>query len=344
MVLFADVAAAVDIDGGERLGVVEKDIAAALEPDLAREAAGDLGLDAVFVKDGHAPGVEFGALDQGFGHIVQVLDDLLVHLFIVDGQQRDIVGEEIADDAGEDIHILVDQSGRWRLLHLADQGLPGPDQVIEVGAEHGLIPALGDGADDQTESLRLDGAAELFEAGALAAVGDLARDPDHIVIGDQDQKTPRQGDLGGHPRPLAGNRLLGHLHQDRLAGAQLRLAVIAAVMVLTLVIIVVAASAPARSVDGVSGEDLVEGGEILADIGKMEKGVLVEADVDKGGLHALDHLGDLAVIDVADHAFIFGFFEIELSQPPVFKDCDARFADGDVDDNFFFHGTSFLTL
>ncbi len=56
--LLADVATGVDVDGGERLGLVDDEVAAALEPDLALGGPLELLLDAVGVEDGLLAGVE----------------------------------------------------------------------------------------------------------------------------------------------------------------------------------------------------------------------------------------------------------------------------------------------
>ena len=51
LALLADVAAGVDVDDRQRLGVVDDDVAARLEPDLALQRLGDLRLDAEALED-----------------------------------------------------------------------------------------------------------------------------------------------------------------------------------------------------------------------------------------------------------------------------------------------------
>src|SRR5207249_283642 len=51
LVLLADVAAGIDVDRGERLGLVEDEIAARFEPYAALEGARDLRLDPVLIED-----------------------------------------------------------------------------------------------------------------------------------------------------------------------------------------------------------------------------------------------------------------------------------------------------
>src|SRR5262249_8570481 len=61
LVLLADVAAGVDVDRGERLGLVEDEVATRLEPDPALEGARELRLDAVLVEDRREALVEMDA-------------------------------------------------------------------------------------------------------------------------------------------------------------------------------------------------------------------------------------------------------------------------------------------
>ena len=65
LVLLADVAAGVDVDRGERLGLVEDQIAAGLEPHAPLEGARDLGLDAVLVEERRDALVEVHARARG---------------------------------------------------------------------------------------------------------------------------------------------------------------------------------------------------------------------------------------------------------------------------------------
>jgi hypothetical protein len=57
----ADILAGVDVDGDQRLGLVDDDVAAALEPDLGLEALVDLLGDAELLEQRRVLGVELDA-------------------------------------------------------------------------------------------------------------------------------------------------------------------------------------------------------------------------------------------------------------------------------------------
>lgn len=69
----------------------------------------------------------------------------------------------------------------------------------------------------------------------------------------------------------------------------------------------------------------------------MEKGVLLEADVDERSADSGHHLGNSAKVYVPHHAFPTGGFYKELGKLAVFKNGDTMFVRRGIDNNFFFH-------
>ncbi len=65
----------------------------------------------------------------------------------------------------------------------------------------------------------------------------------------------------------------------------------------------------------------------------MEEGRAVEAEVDEGRVHAREHPGHLAEVDVADDAAVASTLDVELGDDAVLDDGDAGLADVDVDDD-----------
>src|SRR5438874_4477246 len=97
--LLAHVAARVDVDGHQRLGLVDDDVAARLEPDFPVLGADQFLLDAELVEDRLLAGVELDALFQlGRGLLHEGADALPLGA-IVDDQLLYLVGEEVADAA-----------------------------------------------------------------------------------------------------------------------------------------------------------------------------------------------------------------------------------------------------
>ncbi|KPC71328.1 hypothetical protein ADL26_15530, partial [Thermoactinomyces vulgaris] len=112
------------------------------------------------------------------------------------------------------------------------------------------------------------------QAGALA-VGELPGDPGGVAARDVDQVAARQGDVAGEAGALVADRVLGDLDEHGVAGAQGLL-----------------------DGAGLAGE----AGGVPVHFAGVEHGVAAAADVDEGGLHAREHVLDLAEVDVADQA------------------------------------------
>ena len=113
--LLADEAPGVDVDRGQRLHLVDDQVAARLQPDLALERAVDLDLDAEAVEDRIVAVVE---LDVP-GEVGHERGDELLHAVVlaarVDDQLLDVGGEQIAHRAQQQVEVVVDQrrdSGR----------------------------------------------------------------------------------------------------------------------------------------------------------------------------------------------------------------------------------------
>ena len=71
----------------------------------------------------------------------------------------------------------------------------------------------------------------------------------------------------------------------------------------------------------------------------MQEGGAFEADFDKGRLHAGHHPLHAALVDVADDAAARGAFDVQFLQHAVFNHRHTGFARGDVDQDFFRHGS-----
>ena len=135
-------------------------------------------------------------------------------------------------------------------------------------------------------------------------------------------------DLRGDARALRGDRLLADLDEQLLAALQdildrRRVALVALELAeaLLAVVVVVVAVAVVR----------------IDEIGRVEEGTLLGADVDERGLKAGKHCVYLAEVDVADHPAGVGTVDEELNELVVLEDGDPRFARGRVDQDLSFH-------
>ena len=63
----------------------------------------------------------------------------------------------------------------------------------------------------------------------------------------------------------------------------------------------------------------------MPDVGHVQEGGALQADVDEGRLHARQHAHDLAEIDVADQAARERALDVQFLHGAVLDDRDARF-------------------
>jgi hypothetical protein len=128
------------------------------------------------------------------------------------------------------------------------------------------------------------------------------------------QQAPGDRNLGRQARALGADRILLHLHHDRLPLAQDALDRARFVAV---VAVAVDAFAP--------------------DVGDMEEGGALQADLDEGRLHAGQHPHHAAEIDVADDAAAVGALDVQFLHRALLQQGDAGFLRREVDQELFSH-------
>jgi hypothetical protein len=116
--------ARVHIDGGERFGLVDGDVAARLEPHLATQQALHLLLDVELLKHRGRLVVEHHARAQRRRDHLQHFVNLLVLFGVVDPQAVYFGGEHIAQHAVEQARIAMHERGRVRLRDVFPNLLP----------------------------------------------------------------------------------------------------------------------------------------------------------------------------------------------------------------------------
>ena len=217
--LLADVAAGVDVDRHQRLGLVDHQVAARLQPHLAAQRLVDLRLDAVLLEDRVVLGIELHPRDQVRHDPLDQRQHAAVLLLVVEADRAVIVGQQVAQQLGDEALLLEQHRRRTARLHPAADLGPDLVEVGEVADDVFLRSAGGGGADDDAagEAVLL---AELLDdaaqAGPLVARFDLARDADVIDRRHEDQEAPRHGDVRGEPGALGAERLLDDLDEDFL--------------------------------------------------------------------------------------------------------------------------------
>ena len=169
-VRLAHEAAGVDVDGDQRLGGVDHDVAPRLQPDLALQGRLDLLLDAELLEQrGLLLAEELDLGDQARLHLVEELDDPLVGLLAVHPEDGEVLAQQVADDSQGEVEVLVEQGGGGDLAGAVADLLPEAREVGEVALE--LLPPLllPRGADDQPAAAAVPrGAAGGSRGGARA--------------------------------------------------------------------------------------------------------------------------------------------------------------------------------
>ena len=164
-------------------------------------------------------------------------------------------------------------------------------QVLELALEVLALGPVGGGADDHAALPELEARGLAAQARALAVLQPPG-DAHALAGGGVDHVAPGDRELHRQARALRLERVLDDLHDDLLAGLQ------------QLGDLAPAAAAPAGGLD--AGEhDLVD----------VQEAVLLEADVDEGGLQAGQDVVDLALVDVSDDRALTAALYVELSDP-----------------------------
>ncbi|SII69905.1 Uncharacterised protein [Mycobacteroides abscessus subsp. abscessus] len=285
----------VDVDDRHRLGAVDDERTARGQVDGAVERLLDLLLDPVVVEDPIVLGVPVDPVEEVGGDGFDVLVDGVPRAVAVDDERVEVLVEDVADDAHDHVRLAVEQlrGEHLRRLRLLLDGLPPLRQAFDVPAEFLVGRAFGCGADDDAVGVADELFEQLLQAGAFD-VGQLAGDAGHRVPGHVDEEASRQGDLTRQTGALVPDRILRHLDEDGVAGAERRLD-------------------PAGLAVHAEG--------VPVDLTGVEHGVAALADVDERRLHAREHVLDLAEVDVADERGLLAvLLEIVLDGDAVLDD------------------------
>src|SRR5262245_28167446 len=166
--LLADVAPGVDVDGDQRLGLVDHDRSARLQPHLALERLVDLGLNAVLVEDRKRLGIQLHLRPERRHDALDQLDDALVLRRVVDADGLVVLGQQIAQQAADDALLAEEDGRRARVVHALPDLHPDLVERLEVADDVFLGAAARGGADDDAagEAVRL---AELADDAAQAS-------------------------------------------------------------------------------------------------------------------------------------------------------------------------------
>jgi hypothetical protein len=209
--------AGVDVDRGERLGLLDDEVATAVEPDPGLEQLLDLAGDPEFLEDGRRLVVELqrGALARH--HRVEEVGEAVVAAPVVDDDLGHVGAVEVARHLEGDRDLVVDER---RHRGAADAVLDlAPERVeeVDVGADLLVGAAERHRAHDEPYVLRAGRLAEGLQPLARRGVLDLLRHADAALVGQEDDVAAGQGEVGLAARALRADRVLHDLDHDLLA-------------------------------------------------------------------------------------------------------------------------------
>ena len=214
---FAYVLAGVDVDGDQRFGLVDDDVAAALEPDFRLERLIHFFFEAELLEQRRLFGEEFHALHESRLKTIEEAENALVLRFSVDPDYGEVRRDLVAQHALDYVEIVIDQRGRLGGFGAALDVVPEAFEKADVGAEFVLACVLSGGANDEAAVAVIALAHhDALEALALFVGRDLARDSGMVDRRHVDQETSGQRDVAGDARAFLADWLFGNLHQDFL--------------------------------------------------------------------------------------------------------------------------------
>ena len=254
------------------------------------------------------------ALDQRRRVLARELLHLDERLARVDDDARGLLGRHVAQHALREVQVLVEQRRRRHLARAGVEVAPELGQVVDVVLHLALGGGLGHRADDEAAGQPLGQQLLQLVAQhlALGLVLDPLRDADVRILRQVHEQPPGEAHLRRQPRALGADRVLDHLHQQRLALVQDlldRARVGAAVAVLPM----------------------------LPDVGDVQERGALEADLDEGALHAGQHARDAAEVDVADQPARARALDVQLLHDALLEHRDARLLRRHVDEDLVAH-------
>src|SRR5579863_1487088 len=214
---FADVFASVDVHRHQRLGLVDDDVAARLRPNLGAKRLFKLTGHIEGVEDGGVARVELDLADQRGLEALHKAQHALIGVLAVDPDGFEAVGQLVAQDALDDIEIVMEQERRGLLLGLVLNVLPQIVEEQHVGGDLVLGAALGRGAGDETAGWSRPLARKnALQAQALLIACNFAGDSHVLERGHVDHIAAGERDVRSDARALLPQWLLGDLDDDLL--------------------------------------------------------------------------------------------------------------------------------
>ena len=199
----SDILSGIDVDGDQRFGLVDDDVAATLQPDFRFERLVNFFLQAELFEERRFFRVELDAAHQRGLETIGEAENALVFLLGVDPDGGEVGRDLVAQDTLDDVQVVVDQGRSFRFFGTSLDFVPEILQEADVGAEVFFGGAGSGGAHDET-ALAVFAFADndALQALALFVGRDLARDAGVVDGRHVDEEAARQCDVAGDASAL----------------------------------------------------------------------------------------------------------------------------------------------
>ena len=212
-----DEGAGIDVDGGHGLRLIDDQVPAGLQLDLALEGLLDLVLHAVEIEQGSLALVVLDPRDD-IGDILGRKGDGAVHHGPrIDAHALHLGSHQVPQRPQGERQIVMHQPNVGRLMTALLDAAPKLGKEVHVLDQRILVDALGSGPRDEAafpRALLHEPVQHVPQTLALGLVLDLLGNTRVIECGHEDQVPGGDGDVGREPRSLGAQRVLHHLHDQ----------------------------------------------------------------------------------------------------------------------------------
>src|SRR5574340_968373 len=290
----------IDVDRGQRFGMVDHDRAAGRQAHFARMGGFNLVLDLEAREQRYVVHVAFDAVHVVRHDRTHERHRLFVDVLRVDQDFADFRVEVVADGAHHETAFQVDQRRRFFGLRRALNRIPQLLEVVQVPLQFFLVAPDTGGARDDAHAMRhVDLRQHFAQFVAIFAFHAARHAAAARVVRHQHDVAAGQADVGGQCRALVAALVFFYLYQQFLAFAQGFLD---------------------RGTVAAAGLVILRG-----DFLERQKAVAAAAVFDEAGFEAGFDAGDNRLVDVALALFLAGGFDVEVDEFLAVDNGDAEF-------------------
>ena len=250
-------------------------------------------VDAVVVEEVVIAVPLLQAGDQVRRHVRHVRLDGIPRVLALNDHRGEVLVEDVTHGLNHQVGLLVEH---LRSQHLAGVSLlldlfPLRTQTVNVVGQLLFRSTLRRGTNDYASTLGQLVLQNLLQTRTLG-VGQLAGNTGHRTTRHVHQEAAGQGNLAGQAGTLVTNRVLGDLHQNRIAGLQ--------------------------GVLNLAGRT-VQTGDIPVDLARVQHSVAAASNVNERSFHGRQNVLNLTQVHVTNQGILLGLGYEVLSQHAVLK-------------------------